>query len=227
MSHISKQDLKHDAVKDTLLKLVEFTVLHKERVIAGTIAVFVILFAIVWYQSSSNKKMEEGDVVLTNANAAFFSGQYDTAIASYNNIIENYAGTPAADKSYFFLATAYYYSQKYDDAEKFFKEYIKRGKDPFFKTSAMMGLGAIKEQKGDFKGAIEEYQKTVQKYPQSALAPYIYVSIGRCYEHLNDAKKAMESYQYVKEHYPESEISGESEFYRKLLKGRAEALGMN
>ncbi len=225
MSHIRKEELKHDAVKETLIKFVEFVVLHKERVVAGVIGAFIVIFAIVWYQGNTSKRIEEADMMLTNANGAFFSGDYKSAIASYENLMESYAGTPAANKAIFFAATAYYYSQMYDKAKQKFEEYIKSGKDPLFKASAMMGIGEIYEQQGKYDEAVKQYKLTVEKYPQSIIAPYTYMALARCYEYLNQDDKAIEMYNKIKTDYPNSSIVDESEFYKKLVIGKEEAYG--
>jgi outer membrane protein assembly factor BamD len=58
------------------------------------------------------------------------------------------------------------------------------------------------EKKGDYKGALREYKKTLKQFPASAEAATATFKMGVCYEELDKPDKAFKAYQEVLEKYP-------------------------
>lgn len=59
---------------------------------------------------------------------------------------------------------------------------------------------------GDYKRAIDEYRKILEKFPESLLAPRAQLAIGQSYYKMDKFEPALAAYQKVINDYPHSEV---------------------
>jgi len=221
---ITRKEIKEDKLVTTYFKATNYLYENKKLIlgiIGGIIA--VLLIALIIY--SNRKESEEmATTTLANIMLAYDEGAYQIAIDGVPNrnlmglkqIVEEYGGTHAGELAKFYLANAYYSLKDYDNALKYFEEYS--GGDKLIKASALAGIAAVYEAKGQYKDAAEYYEKAASKMKDDLTTPEYLCGAARNYALAGDKAKALELYEKVKKEYPTSNPSRDIDRYIAGLK---------
>jgi len=140
------------------------------------------------------------------------------ALQEFKKITAQYPDTSAGKAALFYAGACSYDLKKDEDALSCYQEFLKKtaGEQNYLRPAAYEGIGYVYERKGDYKLALEwfEKQKSDASDSLNMMAP---LNLARCYAALGEREKACTSYKEFTEKYPSSSFAeaaktGVSEF---------------
>ena len=140
------------------------------------------------------------------------------ALEEFKKITAQYPDTSAGKAALFYAGACSYDLKKDEDALSLYQEFLKKtgGEQNYLRPAAYEGIGYIYERKGDYKQAIEWFEKQKNAAGDS-LAMMAPLNLARCYTALGEKEKACAAYKEFTEKYPSSSFAeaaktGVSEF---------------
>ena len=217
---ISQRVIKEDALVTTYFKAKVWYDENKKRVstVAGIVAVLAV--ALWFYSNNMRANDDRATSELAKVYSFYDNGQYQIAIngvpeknvTGLQSIVDNYGSTKAGNIAKFYLANAYYNSQNYDKALQYFNDFG-GSSNALIENSAIAGIGACYEAKGDFKKAAENYEKAALKNNDDPNAADNLVNAARNFGKSGDKDRAVELLKKVKKDYPTSTAAREVDRY--------------
>ncbi len=217
---ISQRVIKEDALVTTYFKAQVWYDENKKRVstVAGIVAVLAV--ALWFYSNNMRANDDRATSELAKVYSFYDNGQYQIAIngvpeknvTGLQSIVDNYGSTKAGNIAKFYLANAYYNSQNYDKALQYFNDFG-GSSNALIENSAIAGIGACYEAKGDFKKAAENYEKAALKNNDDPNAADNLVNAARNFGKSGDKDRAVELLKKVKKDYPTSTAAREVDRY--------------
>ena len=135
-----------------------------------------------------------------------------------NGIVEKYGRTRSGKLAKYYLARTFYQNQDYENAQLYFEEFAKSfSGDEYIKAAALGGIAACLEQKEEYTAAARQYEKVVEKYPETILASGYLIRAARCYTHADQLEKANELYKKIIDEYPDSQEKDEAVMLDAML----------
>ncbi len=210
---ISKKELKEDALVSSYGKFLMWYEENKKIVSYVTTGVIVLAILIVVYVNNRNANNEKAATELGKVFSYYDAGasdvnQYNIAInglpeknvMGLKAIVENYGGSPSGELAGFYLANAYYATGKIDEALKMFDDFS--SSDPLLSASAIAGVAACYESKGNYDEAATNFEKAAGYKTESA-AEYLQ-SAARNYGLKGEKEKALGLCKRIKKEFPQS-----------------------
>jgi len=217
---ISKKVIKEDTLVTTYFKAQVWYDENRRRVstVAGVVAVIAV--ALWFYSNNVRANNDRATTDLAKVYSFYDNGQYQIAINGIperninglQSIVDNYGSTKSGNLAKFYLANAYYNTQNYDKALDYFSDFSGSG-NSLVDNSAIAGIGACYEAKGNFKKAAENYEKAALKNTDDPNAADNLVNAARNFGRSGDKDRAVELLKKVKKDYPTSTAAREVERY--------------
>lgn len=214
---ITKKDLKEDKLVSAYFKTTEFFYQYKKYVSWAVTGVIVFVVAGFIYFNNRQADSEKATTALGEIMRYYDKGEYQTAIngvpekniAGLKDIVENYGGTQAGDLAKFYIANAYFSQGNYDEALKYFDDF--GGSYPVLRASAIAGVAACYEAKGDPKSAAENFEKAASKSSDNQLSPEYLHRAARNYVLSGKKERAIELLKKLKKEYPTSSYARDAD----------------
>lgn len=119
----------------------------------------------------------------------------------FESVIDQYGGTDAANLARYYVGTGKMKIGEYEAGISYLEEFEKG--DNMLSGSAWGALGFAYEQKIDFAGAAEAYEKAaVTPEENDFTTPMYLMDAARNYESAGNSAKALEIYQRLRKEYP-------------------------
>jgi len=207
---ISRRVIKEDTLVTSYFKAQTWYDENKRRVnVAGGI-VLAVAIGLWFYSNNVRQNNDRATTDFARVFSFYDNGQYLIAIngiperniIGLQSIVDNYGGTTAGNIAKFYLANCYYNTQEYDKALKYFEDFS--GSTPLLTNSAVAGIAACYEAKGDFVKAAENYEKSALKNADDPNAPDNLLNAGRDYMRAGEKDRAVELLKRLKRDYPTS-----------------------
>lgn len=207
---ISKKEIKQDALISTYVKATSWYEHHKKNLGIGILVVVVVLVAGVVYFKNQAESNEKAMAQLGEIYPLFDQGQYARAIdgvpernlPGLKSIVENYGSSASGAIARFYLASAYFQLERYDEALREFDE-MSPGPE-LLAISREAGIGGCYEAKGMYREAAEHFEKAGTLNSKDLGAAEYLSSAARSYAKAGEREKAVELYKRVKKNYPTS-----------------------
>ncbi len=215
-----KEELEQDILLDTFSKAQSFYDQNKSTVIGAAIALILIIGGSVGYYYYADAQETEAQELMGYATQAYLQGDYEQALygsdedftAGFEQIINNYSITDAADLATYYAAVSAFKIGNPEEALQYIEEYdIPEG---------IMGVGPLSFQAmihselGNHAQAAELYVKAAEWDVNDSTTPYNYLEAANAYHDANDAENAQQYAQKIIDDYDESDQVTEAE---KLL----------
>jgi len=204
-ARLTKEELKHDTLVETAVKVESFYETHKQTVwiaAGGLIALIVAGLAIQgWMGSSSN----EESFALMQAKTAYGQRQLSDAQAKFQQVQANYGGAAAAEAQYYIARIKFDqgdFSGAFNDFEACLKNY---SPDDATTEGAMAGIAGTLEATGRLDEAAVKFVEVADKFPDSPYAPEALTQAARVYLKTNQNDKALVALDRIVKDYPESQ----------------------
>ncbi len=210
---LTKRQIKEDKFVTFYFKVQDFISQNSRYVMWGLIGIPVVIFASFVLSRIQKEKEQSANIELSKARIEYFAKNHETAITTLNNLVENYGGTKAGEKGLFYLANAHYMSKNFDEADEYFTKFLGESSDSDLTVSALAGVAACQEEKGDFSAAAETYKKAADKYEDGFMAPQNLYDSARCFYLSGKIKEATGILTKLIEKYSGSQIKNEAEIF--------------
>ena len=226
---LTEEELEHDPLIDFYTKIMGFYYAHKSEVIGGSIALIVVIGSIIGYTTYSSSQEEEAQNRLASAEQYFMEGDYQKALTGseadftvgFEQIINNYGGTDAANLATYYAAVSEYQLGNYEQALSYIQE--------FDYPSGILGVGPISFH-ASLLSDMERHEEAAQKYIQAAewdknesTTPVNYFQAAEAFYLAGDIDQAKKYVNIVINEYPNALTSGEPERLKGLLRTKKAA----
>ncbi len=209
---VKKTQLKQDKLVNAIFLFTKWAK-EKQYLLIGFVAGLVVVIILAGVIASGRKKSALRANELFGKAVVLYSAQaYDRATPLLNELIENYKGREQSRLAIFYMANSLYNQGNFDEAMGYFERFLREVQDDdLLIPSAIGGIGACLEEKGDYKGAGERYLEAAKRYPDYYLAPEYLLNAGRCFLKAEDVARAKEVYGLLIATYPQTEYSDRAE----------------
>jgi tetratricopeptide (TPR) repeat protein len=220
---ISKRELKEDALVSGYAKATAFYDRNRRNISIAITAIVVIVLAVVVYSKNRADNNNNATLALGQIFQVYDSGQYQAAIdgmpekgvKGLKAIVENYGNSPNGELARFYLANAYYFTGKYEDALKEYESFS--AADELLAVSRLSGIGSCEESLGRYRDAAEAFEKAAAKAPKDPAAAENLNNAGRTYALAGDKPKAIDVYKRLKKEYPASTFARDADRFIAAL----------
>jgi tetratricopeptide (TPR) repeat protein len=220
---ISKRELKEDALVSSYAKATAFYDRNRRNISIAVTAVVVLVLAVVIYSKNRADNNNNATLALGQIYQVYDSGQYQTAIdglpekgiKGLKAIVENYGNSQNGDLARFYLANAYYFTGKYEEALKEYESFSPA--DELLSVSRLAGIGSCHESLGRYRDAAEAFEKAVTKAPKDPAAAENLNNAGRTYALAGEKAKAIELYKRLKKDYAASTFARDADRFIAAL----------
>lgn len=210
---LTKKELKKDPLVIFIAQAVEFLRDEWVKIVASVVAVIVVI--VVGY-------------LIVNGSRKSTINAYDAAITAIANnapeahdllkrVVDDHSGSEYAGEALITLANDSVRQKDLDNAEKYFQQYIKNYDDPIYLFNAYNGLGAVYEEKGDYKKAAETYEQYVSKNKSSVFSALMYLNAGKAYFQSGDKDAAKRNFHEITENHSDSKELQEAQYFLGLI----------
>ncbi|MFV0336995.1 MAG: tetratricopeptide repeat protein [Chthoniobacterales bacterium] len=133
------------------------------------------------------------------------TGQWDKAIAEYQTIIKDFADTPQAKDSQFWIAVCTQQKGDHAGAIPLLKQFIADQPDSGFIPTALYSLGVSQIATGARDDGMASYAELAEKYPDSTPAPFSYFMRAQILSQEGKTAEVNDLLRKFIEKYPDSE----------------------
>ncbi|MCW9706462.1 tetratricopeptide repeat protein [Fodinibius salsisoli] len=215
-----REELERDPLLETVSKAQNIYDNHKTTVIGGFLAIVLVVGGAIGYYYYSVSQENKAQQLMADATTAYMNSDYEKALkgseadftVGFEQIINNYSGTDAANLAQYYAAVSEYNLGNIQEAISYIQEYdIPEG---------ILGVGPISFQavlmteSGEHAKAAELYIKAAEWDDNSSTTPYNYLEAANAYQDAGDQANAEKYAQLVIDNYPNSSQVAEAE---KLL----------
>lgn len=216
---LSRKEIREDGLITFYYKAVGLYGTYKQNFLIGGIAVIVLAAAAFFYIQQKKSNNEKANIELSRVIPVFDAGMYLEAIQGnpgskvigLKKIVAEYGNSETGEISKVYLAHAYSYLGKVDEALKNYEDYD--GNNDLFKAAAFAGEAACYESKNDNEKAAELYRKASSVTEENALNPQYMLFSGI---NLLKAKKISEAkkiFERIKKDFPATTSGREVDRY--------------
>ena len=101
-------------------------------------------------------------------------------------------------------AYTFYHQGKYPQAEARFEEFLAESPQSELSDNAQFWIGASRFERGDYRGALEAFRRTVERYPEANKVPDALYKMGQAFEELHETSQAVAVYDELVRRYPDT-----------------------
>ncbi|HOU76651.1 MAG TPA: tetratricopeptide repeat protein [Syntrophales bacterium] len=205
-SKTEKQEiLAPDKFQVFLERTRDYILSHKRNIaVAAAVLLLVSLVGGGWaywrHKEETTAMNVYNQAVINNSRLAVTNQDVAVTVKPFAELTAKYPATRAAMLSQYRIGNAYLNTGKIDEAMKAFQIYLReKGGDNELTVLVYNSLGYCHEAKGDFKQALNNYEKALQSKAGSPFAGDILAGMARSYEGLQNREKAREYYRQALE----------------------------
>jgi len=206
----SKKEMKEDKLVTTYYKVLAFYEEQKRNIAYVVGGIAVVVLAIFLYSENTKTDNEKANVELARVIPLYdqgsfleaIEGQAGTPLIGLKKIVEQYGSSEIGESAKIYLANAYYFLGKFDEAEKYYKDY--GGSNEIFKATAFAGQAACLEAKNEPGKAAELYHKAATVSKENVLNPKYLLFAGINYIQIGKKGEAKEILTRLKKEFTTS-----------------------
>lgn len=201
------------SIKDVIKKdIKEFKILTPVIIVCLlliTVSIFSVRYFINISEDNAVKLFERAYLKIADFDELSFFEKEKIApdiVKQLDRVISKFPNSNSASRALFYKGYVLFHSEKYEDAEKVFLDFLKKHKNNYLTGKAYYFLAYCYSEKKDFQKAIDTLKVFEKELHDSSFAPTAYYKIGFCYEQMNDKDNAVKYYQKIIDEFKESEI---------------------
>lgn len=187
----TKRELKQDQFVLATMKAKSFVEDHSRQIIYISVGILAIILLAMYYVNSKSQAEKEAASILSTAEGQMRSGQQENAAATFNEVIDQYPGTPAAGHAAFFLGKSYWEKGELAQAKPYFEKFINdyAGKNIMTQAAYAAYADCLLSEK-DNAGAAKNYEKAANTDPDFPLSVDYLFSAAQAYHDAGNTDKA-------------------------------------
>ena len=211
---LTKKELKKDPLVIFMAQAVDF--IRDEWLKIASTVLAVVLVLVVGFLIVKGKK--KSDINAYDAAMTALVNNAPEAMDLLKRVVEDHGGSRYAGDALIRLANSSYQMNDYDNAEKYFQQYIKKFSDDAVSSfNAFSGLGSVYEEQGKYKMAGETYERFINDYSKSVFRPLMHLNAGKAYFLSGDKDAARRNFLAISENYEDSKEKQEADYFLELL----------
>ncbi|GAB4131338.1 MAG: tetratricopeptide repeat protein [Ignavibacteriales bacterium] len=220
---ITKKQIKEDKLVTSYYEAKTFYQENQSKILIGLGVIAFVIVAIIWYSNKSSENNTLASVELNKVMPLYDSGAYQEAIdgktgtniLGLKKIVDSYSGSENGELARIYLANAYYFLGKFDEALENYEDYS--GSNELLTAAALAGTAACYEAKEKYEDAAHYYEKAfkVNEY-NSQNAEYL-LKAGADYIKVQKFEEAQAAFDIIKEKYKTTQAFRELDRYLVLL----------
>ncbi|MBT3250237.1 MAG: hypothetical protein HN729_11685 [Candidatus Marinimicrobia bacterium] len=194
MAH--KEEFKHDAVRENLVKIVGVFRNNKSQILQYGVIAIVAFSLISWYVANKKSKDHASIVEFGKAVNLYIDGESDLAMIDIQSVADNYDGSQSADHARIFLIQEAMKNKDYDLAKEEADKLLNNTSNDLIISAMWSVKGDIAYNQGDFDSALHNYQKAADSIELKSIADSYRVNAARVYmekKNYADAKQVLDS----------------------------------
>lgn len=224
-----REELERDPLLDTVSKAQSIYDNNKTTVIGGFLALVLIVGGAIGYYYYSVSQENKAQQLMAAATTAYMNSEYEEALSGseadftvgFEQIINNYSGTDAANLAHYYAAVSEYNLGNVQEAISYIQDYeIPEG---------ILGVGPISfhavlmTESGNHAKAAELYVKAAEWDKNSSTTPYNYLEAANAYQDAGNNEKAEQYAQLIVDEYPNSsQVAGAEKLLGRLMAANGE-----
>jgi len=194
----TKAEIEEDEFLEWVLRAIEYLKARAQLFIGSAVAIVAVIAIVSSMQTQRTEARERAAALLFEATIADRSGQTDQVISLGQQLVDDFAGTPAAAQGMIMLGNRYFGLGRYADAKRLYHQYIEaHGDQNALIYAALTGLAACREANGDLEGAARDYVAYADNNPASPPSALALMQAARCYGQLGDTARRRELLERV------------------------------
>jgi tetratricopeptide (TPR) repeat protein len=216
---ISKKEIKEDRLVTTYFQSRKW--IEENKRLAGYIIAipFIIVLLLFWWGQKTNEWNDEASTMLAKITPYCDEGRYELAIngvpqegvQGLQAIVDEYGSTATGQFAKLYLANCYFTMENYDKALEYYDDISIS--DKMITASALAGVAACYEAKGDFNEAASYFEKAASKNMTLMQAPENLQRSAINYAAAGKKDKAVEILQTIKKQFPTSPNARDVDLY--------------
>ncbi len=215
---LKRREIKEDPLVTAYGNVQRWFQVHGK--IVNVITLVVVAVGVITLLMARSKRQAEykADAKLGVIEQYYHFGQYDKAITDLTEIVTTFSGTHAAGKAVFFLASAHFATNDFDNAERYYRMYLDDyGQIDMFSSSSLAGIAACLDNRHNPTEAAQYYEKAAKEFPTLFEAPFQLKNAARCYIQSGQTEKARELFKLIADDYKDSPVAKEIEAISQSL----------
>jgi len=189
-----KEELRHDAFRENIVKGVEY--FNENR--ATVIKIFAILVLIVggmsYYKHLGNGKIESAAQLAGRAQNTFINGNLDEALVKFERVLNNYPQTPGATQSFVYLLGDAIKNNNIEQINKLLTENNASVDDPVVLSAILKLRGDLAVENGNYSDALKYFKKAHSISSDNAVKYELNIAtVFMAQGNYSDALQALES----------------------------------
>jgi tetratricopeptide (TPR) repeat protein len=203
---IIKKKLKEPDEFITLTERAYFFIPHHSKsIVVGGIIILILILSVIFIQRWE-KKNEENAYQLFNIAVETYQmistpyrdgspQEYKALLEKFDEVHTKFPKTKFGKLSVLYKGNIHLRLGEFEEAIKAYETFLqKTGKENFYRSLAMEGLGYSYEGKKEYEKALKAFQKVID-LGQTFQLGNAYWGMGRCYEKLGKINEAVENYK--------------------------------
>lgn len=220
---LGKKNYKEDKLVTYYSKSLEYFEIYRNQIIIGAAVLVVIIAAIIYFGNQARELEIEASAELAKISHLYESRNYEAVIngipqnntPSFAEIADKYSGTEAGEIARINLAHAYFYTGQYDEAVEQYKKYS--GDIEIYEASALAGIAACYEAKGDAGEAADYYEDAAFVYENNPQNSEYLLNAAINYIKSDSPSRAEDLLKTLKEKYETSSQALEADKYLAMV----------
>lgn len=204
----TKAELEEDRFLEWVLQAGEYVKSRAQLFIGAAVAVVAVIVIANFLQGQRLEARSRAAEMIFEANLAEQTGQIDRVVGIAQQLIEEYAGTPAASHGIVMLANRYFTLGRYVDAQRLYQRYLdEHGDQPPLVFAARTGLAACLEAQGDLAAAARTFVDYADDHPDHPPSAIALMDGARCFRLLDDGERQREVLERVVREYGQTPVA--------------------
>lgn len=208
MADIKKQKSEAVNTEETLNSSEMAFLKYRKAIIAGVIAVIVIIAGIVVYNTKvKGPREDKANTAIAKGQDYFAAEQFDKALngdgAGYPGFVSvaaDYSGTDAGNLANLYAGLCYAHLDKWTEAAAYIEKYDGQG-DQMISPAAIGALGNAYAHLKQLDKAVDLLKKAAKTADNNTLSPLYLIQAGEILEKQGKKDEALKLYQEIKEKY--------------------------
>jgi tetratricopeptide (TPR) repeat protein len=182
-----------------------FVTHHSKSIVIGGIIILILILSVFFIQRWGEKNeqnayqlfnlaVETNQMISTPYREGSLQ-EYKGLLEKFNEVHTKFPKTKFGKLSVLYKGNIHLRLGEFEEALKAYETFLqKTGKEKFYRSLALEGLGFSHEGKREYEKAVNAFQKVIDLGETFQLGN-AYWAIGRCYEKLGKNKEAVENYK--------------------------------
>ncbi len=216
---LSRKEIKEDKLLTFSAKAYNFVNDNKQKIMIWTVAIAVVIVAVIFYKQTSSSNNEAAGLALSRVMTYYDNGQYQQAIdgmpgsnvTGLKQIIDQFGSTENGEIAKIYLANSYFMLDKLDDAYKYYSDYS--GSLEIYKAAALAGEAGYFGNKKEYQKAADLFRQASRVSEENALNPEYMLKASINYIKAGNKEEAKALLDVIKKEYTASSAFREADKY--------------